>query len=275
MTNFRIIPKIEVKRFNLVKGIKLEGLRVLGNPIQFIKEYEDLLADEILIEDVMASLLDYVVEESLINNIVSSTSTALSAGAERVVLCSGLVKNLTLINKISEKYGSQSLAIKLEAYAPENKIEYFTYLNGREIINIKPNEWIDKISDKGAGEIHINFIDGDGTGLGVNKRVFEYLRKKISVPLIYSGGVSQLKHLNILQELGADGAAIASSLHYGFINRDLYQNKNNKDFYIRSSNKEDIGNYEWLLNGYGEDYSVNQDLLDLKIIKKKFSNGRI
>ena len=239
----------------------------------------------------MASLLDYVVEESLINNIVSSTSTALSAGggikslknadlvfsagAERVVLCSGLVKNLTLINKISEKYGSQSLAIKLEAYAPENKIEYFTYLNGREIINIKPNEWIDKISDKGAGEIHINFIDSDGTGLGVNKRVFEYLRKKISVPLIYSGGVSQLKHLNILQELGADGAAIASSLHYGFINRDLYQNKNNKDFYIRSSNKEDIGNYEWLLNGYGEDYSVNQDLLDLKIIKKKFSNGRI
>ncbi len=290
MSNFRIIPKIEVKRFNLVKGINLEGIRVLGNPKTFIKEYEKNLADEILIEDVMASLLDYIIEPKLINEVVSTSSTALSvggginslkkadlvfsAGADRVVLCSSIVKNLCLLTKIKEKYGSQSLGVKLEIYAPYDKIEYFTYLNGREIFHIDPNDFIEKILDRGIGEIHINSIDRDGTGKGINLQVLDYLRNNISIPLIYSGGVSNINDIEILQNMGIDGVAIASSLHYGLLNRNIYNVKEEKIFFVRTNKTDDIGNKEWLINGYGKDNSSNLDLLDLKMIKKKLTTGR-
>ena len=290
ISNFRIIPKIEVKRFNLVKGIKLEGIRVLGNPMAFIKEYEKNLADEILIEDVTASLLDYIIEPKLINEVVSNTSTSLSvggginslknadlvfaAGADRVVLCSEIVKNLCLIAKIKDKYGSQSVGAKLEIYAPNDKIEYFTYLNGREIFHRDPNDFIEKILDQGIGEIHANFIDRDGTGKGINLKVLEYLRNKITIPLIYSGGVSTINDINILQNMGADGVAIASSFHYGLLDRNIHNTKEKKMFFVRKNNIHDIGNQEWLVNGYGRDNSSNINLLDLKLLKKILTSGR-
>ena len=290
ISNFRIIPKIEVKRFNLVKGIKLEGIRVLGNPMAFIKEYEKNLADEILIEDVTASLLDYIIEPKLINEVVSNTSTSLSvggginslknadlvfaAGADRVVLCSEIVKNLCLIAKIKDKYGSQSVGAKLEIYAPNDKIEYFTYLNGREIFHRDPNDFIEKILDQGIGEIHANFIDRDGTGKGINLKVLEYLRNKITIPLIYSGGVSTINDINILQNMGADGVAIASSFHYGLLDRNIHNTKEKKMFFVRKNNIHDIGNQEWLVNGYGRDNSSNINFLDLKLLKKILTSGR-
>jgi len=290
ISNFRIIPKIEVKRFNLVKGIKLEGIRVLGNPMPFIKEYEKNLADEILIEDVTASLLDYIIEPKLINEVVSTTSTSLSvggginslknadlvfaAGVDRVVLCSEIVKNLCLLAKIKDKYGSQSIGAKLEIYAPNDKIEYFTYLNGREIFYRDPNDFIEKILDQGIGEIHANFIDRDGTGKGINLKVLEYLRNKITIPLIYSGGVSTINDINILQNMGADGVAIASSFHYGLLDRNIHNTKEKKMFFVRKNNIHDIGNQEWLVNGYGRDNSSNINLLDLKLLKKILTSGR-
>ena len=290
MTNFRIIPKIELKRSNLVKGIQLEGLRVLGKPISFIMEYEKYKFDEYLIEDIMASLLNYLVDTKLISDIVKNSSTALSvggginnlkaadkvfaAGGERVVLCSAIYNNFSLLKKIKNKYGSQSLAVKLEIFAPYDKIEYFTFLNGREVFRVDADTWIDKILNESIGEIHVNLINNDGTGRGVNSKVFNYLRKKIDIPLIYSGGVSSIDHIKILQDLGADGVAIASSFHYALFNKLFRKNKDIDNFFLRDSIEHDIGNFEWLINGYGNNKGANVNLLNINNVKKTFLSGR-
>jgi cyclase len=289
MSNFRIIPKIEVKQFNLVKGYKLEGLRVLGSPLLFIQEYERFLADEILVEDVMASILDSLVEQKLIKDIVKNTSVALtagggiknirdvdkifSAGAERVILCSAAIKKSNLIRKIYEKYGSQSVAVKLEIYSKNDEIEYFTFCNGREIFKCNTYEWIKNLIDLGVGEIYVNFIDDDGTGKSVNAKLFEILRHKIDVPIIYSGGISSLKDIKLIENIGGDGVAIASALHYNLL-PNIFDYKVKNKFFSRKNLNEDIGNYEWILNGYGEDRTSMVPILSLKEIKKNILTGR-
>lgn len=289
MSNFRIIPKIEVKQFNLVKGYKLEGLRVLGDPLLFIKEYQKALADEILIEDVMASILDTLIKKKLIMDVVSNTSIPLTAGggiknikdadkifaagAERLVLCTSAVKNPNIIKQISEKYGSQSLAIKLEIYSEKNKVKYFTFHNGREVHKCDIYDWIDNLIDLGTGEFHINFISDDGTGKALNTKLFSELRKKINIPIIYSGGVSSLEDVKLIRDIGGDGVAIASSLHYEiFYNIKLL--KNTDSYFYRKNLNDDVGNYEWALNGYGNDFLPLAPTLSIMDIKKYIKNGR-
>ena len=289
MNNFRIVPKIEVKQFNLVKGYKLEGLRVLGNPLSFIAEYEKFLADEILIEDVMASLLDSLIETKLIKKIAQSSSISLTAGggiknikdaekifaagAERVILCSAAIKKSNLLTEIVDKYGSQSLAVKLEIYSRNNNIEYLTFNNGREIFKCNFYDWIEHLKSLGVGEIHTNFIDDDGTGESLNIKLFENIRNKINIPIIYSGGISSLDDIKLVKKVGGDGVAIASALHYEL----LYNMPSNKDkykYFTRKNINEDIGNYEWLLNGYGNDSSPMVRSLAMKEIKKNITTGR-
>jgi imidazole glycerol-phosphate synthase subunit HisF len=291
MNSFRIIPKIEVKQFNLVKGYKLEGLRVLGSPLKYIKEYEKSLADEIILEDVMASILDSLIEKKLIKSIVENTSIALSAGggvknikdadkifacgADKIVLCTSAIKTPNLIKDIIKKYGSQSVAVKLEIYSKNDQIKYFTFYNGREVFKCSPYEWIKNLTDLGVGEFHINFIDDDGTGKALNISLFKKLRSKIEVPIIYSGGIASLQDIKLVKNSGADGVAIASALHYNLL-PDIFDCKDkDKDFYFnRKRVLDDIGNYEWLINGYGLDQSSMVPNLSLKEIKKYISSGR-
>ena len=289
MNNFRIIPKLEVKQFNLVKGYKLEGLRVLGSPLQYIKEYEKSLADEVIVEDVMASILDSLIEKKLIKNIVKNTTIPLSAGggvkniqdadkifeagADRIILCTAAIKNLNLIKEIIQKYGSQSLAVKLEIFSKNDEIEYFTFFNGREVFTCAPYEFIKNLTDLGVGEFHINFIDDDGTGKVSNINLFKKLRSKIDVPIIYSGGISSLEDIKLIKNTGADGVAISSALHYNFLPNFLdYKDKNS--YFIRKNVLGDIGNYEWLFYGYGSDQSSMVPTLSLKDIKKNIPTGR-
>ena len=290
MINFRIIPKLEVKDFNLVKGYKLEGLRALGDPLDFLRVYVNSGADEIIVEDVMASLLEKVVQVKLISKIVGNSSIPLSvagginsvskakklfsAGAERVVLCSGLVKKPHLINDIVEKYGSQSVAAKLLIATNENQFLSLTYFNGREPFNINWNMWLQELEYRGAGEIHISLIELDGTGAGPNLRILEQARKLVKIPIIYSGGVSNLKHIKDLMNVGADGVAIASSLHYNLVYKKEIKYKYEKKFFIREHANSDLGNFEWLFYGYGKDNQANVKLLDLNKIKSAIAGLR-
>ncbi len=291
MNNFRIIPKLEVKNLNLVKGYKLEGLRVLGNPLDFIKIYEQSFADEIILEDVMASILDKIIENKLIKKIAENTSIALcagggvkslldaeklfSSGAEKIFLCSALATNPKLIKKISETYGSQSTAVKLELVSIKNDDISMTYLNGREVLNKNWRDWILMLVDYGAGEIHLSFVDLDGTGKGPNLRIADRFRSLIKVPIIYGGGVSKLVHIKKLKESGMDGVAIASALHYNLIQKKIIRYNYNDNYFARKTPNTDIGNYEWLFFGYGKDQSSIVDLLDLKNIKKSIKGLRV
>lgn len=291
MINFRVIPKLEVKDFNLVKGIKLEGLRALGDPLDFLKIYEESGADEIIVEDVMASILEKLVKVKLISQMAKNSSIPISvaggiksfsdaeklfsAGSERLILCSGLVKKPNLISDIADKYGSQSMAVKVEISTNNNRFLSLTYLNGREPFNMNYNVWLQEIESRGAGEIHINFIDLDGTGAGPNLKIFEKARKLVRIPLIYSGGVSSIRHIKDLMNAGADGVAIASSLHYHLINMKKVEYKYEKKFFTRKHPNADLGNFEWLFYRYGRDIHPNVDVLDLMKIKSTIPGLRL
>ena len=185
MNNIRVIPRLDIKGPNLVKGVHLEGLRVLGEPHQFAKYYYQAGADELLYMDVVASLYG---RNSLIDLINYSTENifvpvtvggglksledvqkVLRAGADKVSINTAAIENKGLIKIISEKIGSQSLTISIQAKKRANaKWEAFK-ICGREPTGIDICDWVKEINQLGAGEIIVTSVDRDGTELGLDK----------------------------------------------------------------------------------------------------------
>ena len=122
-------------------------------------------------------------------------------------------------------------------------------------------------------KIHTNFIDDDGTGESLNIKLFENIRNKINIPIIYSGGISSLDDIKLVKKVGGDGVAIASALHYELL-YNMPSKKDKSKYFTRKNITEDIGNYEWLLNGYGNDFSPMVRSLTMKEIKKNITTGR-
>ena len=164
---FRIIPKLDIKGPNLVKGINLEGLRVLGKPADYAKFYFDQGADELIYQDVVASLYG---RNSLVD-IISKTakeifipltvgggikelddiSTILKAGADKVSINTGAINNPDFISKAAKRFGSSTIVISIEAIA-QNNGEYLAFTdNGRNETNKNVIEWSIEAEKLGAG----------------------------------------------------------------------------------------------------------------------------
>ena len=200
---YRVIPKIEIKGNNLVKGINLEGLRVLGDPNYFILNYYKDGADEIFIQDVVASLYD---RYSLLNIIkaiskdcfipitvgggiksIEDINLLLTNGADRVSINSFAYKDIKFISKAIKKFGSSTISfdaqiIKVDAYKT-------FYDNGRTPSGYELNEWLDIIQDEGVGEIILTSIENEGLMRGFDISLLEYARKNTCSTLI-NGGLS-------------------------------------------------------------------------------------
>ena len=256
MINFRIIPKLEIKNENLVKGVNLEGLRVLGDPLIFISEYLENNADEIFLQDVTASLYEKKISPDFIDKILKKTfvpvlfgggissiddvSLLLNLGIDRFSINSAALKKPEIINRISNKIGSANLVVSIEC--KKIKDQYFAYGEmGRYNSGKKIEDWIDEIISRGAGEIIINSIDNDGTGNGLDEELIKRINKNISIPLIISGGVGKKEDiLSLIENYHFSAISIASILHYNFLFKD-YKLSNtsvgNKNF-INSLNKK-------------------------------------
>ena len=256
MINFRIIPKLEIKNENLVKGVNHEGLRVLGDPLIFISEYLENNADEIFLQDVTASLYETKISPNFIDEILKKTfvpvlfgggissiddvSLLLKLGIDRFSINTAALKKPEIINHISNKIGSANLAISVEC--KKIKDQYFAYGEmGRYNSGKKIEDWIDEIISRGAGEIIINSIDNDGTGKGLDEELIKRINRNISIPLIISGGVGKKEDiLNLIENYDFSAISIASILHYNIISKD-YKLSNtsigNKNF-IKSLNKK-------------------------------------
>jgi len=258
--NIRIIPKLDIKNKNLVKGINLEGLRVLGDPRKFAETYYIEGADEIIYHDVVASLyqrnnlsslikhtsenifLPMLVGGGIIN--LDQVEIILKSGADRVFLNTAVLNNPSLINEIVKKYGSSTLVVSLE-FVKSNGKYYCRKDFGREETNKQLISWAKEVEDRGAGEIIVSSIDTDGTGKGFDLHVAEELSKKINVPFVVNGGISSLNQIKqLLNASKPSGIAIGSALHYG--NIDHHFTKKNKldgnvDFLSRRQNYRDFG----------------------------------
>jgi len=231
MKNIRIIPRLDIKGPNLVKGIHMEGLRVLGNPIEVAKTYYEQGADEIFFQDVVASLYGRNSLTAFIKEIASEIFIPLTVGggirtledihdilrngADKVAINTAAVKDPDLIRKAANKFGSSTIVVSIEVIKQsDGKYLIFTD-NGRESTGIEAIFWAKKMEQQGAGELIITSVDQEGTGTGHDCLLTRMISECVSIPVIAHGGAGRWEHVkDVIIDGKADAVAIASLLHY-------------------------------------------------------------
>tara|TARA_B110000971_G_C19951296_1_gene473482 strand:- start:169 stop:939 length:771 start_codon:yes stop_codon:yes gene_type:complete len=231
MRKIRLIPRLDIKGENLIKGIQLEGLRVIGDPNKFAKKYYNLGADEILYMDSVASLYGRNSLENIIKKTTKDVFVPITvgggirsvkdaydifiSGADKVAINTAAVKNPQLISELVEKFGSQSIVISIEAKKISNDDwEVFTEC-GREKTGIKVIDWVKEITRLGAGEILLTSVDKEGMLNGYDIDLIRIVSNQVEIPLIASGGMGKANDiLGAVTEGGADAISMASVLHY-------------------------------------------------------------
>ena len=238
MKTVRIIPRLDIKGPNLVKGIHLEGLRVLGKPADFAKYYYEEGADELMFMDVVASLYernslhDIILETAKKIFIpitvggglrtISDIKEVLRVGADKVCLNTAAIKNPNLIKEASRMFGSSTIVVAIEAIK-ESDGRYLAYTdNGREFTGIDVFEWAQKVDELGAGEIVITSVDKEGTGQGFDLDLVTKLSSLISIPLIAHGGAGNKDHVkDLMTNASVNSVMISSLFHYDFIKENV------------------------------------------------------
>ena len=230
-TALRLIARLDIKGVNLIKGIHLEGLRVVGDPqIHAAKYYQDG-ADEIIYMDTVASLygrnnLVDVVSRATEHVFVPITvgggirsvedaRTLLRAGADKVAINTAAIKEPKLISQLSDVWGSSTIVLSIEAKKTgDNKWEAYTD-NGRERTSLDVAQWAETGAKLGAGEIFVTSVDQEGTRKGFDCELVAEITKRVDIPVIASGGFGSLDHLSqLVKTAKPTGVAIADSLHY-------------------------------------------------------------
>lgn len=234
--NIRIIPRLDIKGPNLVKGIHLEGLRVLGRPEQFARYYYEEGADELVYVDVVASLynrnsLHDIIERTAREIFIPLTvggglrtlddiRNVLRAGADKVSLNTAAIKNPPIIREASRRFGSSTILVSIEAIRQTDG-RYLAYTdNGREHTGVEVLSWAKRVEELGAGEIMLTSIDREGTGKGFDLELTAAVSRAVTIPVIACGGAGEIEHVRqVIAEAAADAVAVASLLHYDAIRR--------------------------------------------------------
>jgi len=228
----RIIPKIDIKNDYVVKSINLEGVKKVGIPNELAKKYYQDGADEIIFMDVVASLygrnnLFELIQEFSKDIFIpitvgggikteSDIENALKCGADKVSINSEGIKNKLFLKNAVSTFGVSTITASIEA-KKINHDWYCFYDFGRENSAKKIEDWINEISDIGCAEILITSIDKDGTKLGFDNELIDFISsKKYKMPIMYSGGYGNIDHIKQVKKFldRSDAICISSALHY-------------------------------------------------------------
>lgn len=231
MTRIRVIPRLDIKGPNVVKGIHCEGLRVMGNPEKMAKKYYNQGADEILYLDIVASLyqrnFDFEQLKQVAKNIfvpitagggirnMDDMSSVLRAGADKVAINTYAVHNPEFIAQAVSKYGSQCVVLSVEVKAID-KQNWEVYVDGgREKTGKNAKEWIMQAIKLGVGEIIITSIDREGTRRGFDQELVSEIVSLSPVPVIASGGAGGMDTVvELLESSKTHAVSAASVFHY-------------------------------------------------------------
>lgn len=234
MVNIRLIARLDIKGPNVIKGVHLECLRVVGDPELLAAKYYKEGIDEIIYIDIVASLygrnnLTEVVEKASSHIFVPLTvgggirslddiNRLLRSGADKVAINSWLINNPHFVDMAVKSFGSQCIVGSIEAKkVTEDRWEAF-YNNGREFSGKDVIEWAKELVDRGVGELLITSIDREGTKKGYDSELIEKISNTVNVPVIASGGAGSLQDIEKVVYHGkADAVAIASLLHYNIL----------------------------------------------------------
>ncbi|HUH99800.1 MAG TPA: imidazole glycerol phosphate synthase subunit HisF [Nitrososphaerales archaeon] len=226
----RIIPCLDVKEGRVVKGVKFEGLRDAGDPVELSTRYRDEGADEVVFLDITASLEKRATIRSLVRSVAASLDIpftvgggirsmadarlALASGADKVAVNTAALRNPELITKLADVFGSQCVVVAIDAKKGGRGYRVFSHSATRSA-EIDAVEWAKKAEEMGAGELLVTSIDRDGTKMGYDIELLKSITDRVRIPVIASGGAGTLRHfLEALEEGGCDAALAASLFHY-------------------------------------------------------------
>ena len=227
----RIIPRLDIKGPNLVKGIHFEGLRVLGKPEQFARYYYAQGADELIYMDAVASLYR---RNSLLELVAKTASEifipltvggglrtvddirkVLRAGADKVSLNTAAIERPDLIREASRAFGSSTILVSIETIKQsDGTYQAFTDY-GRQRTGLDAFEWALRAVEYGAGELMVTSIDQEGTGKGFDVELIRRIAESVPIPVIAGGGAGAVNDVSEVITRGrADAVCLASILHY-------------------------------------------------------------
>lgn len=236
MKNIRVIARLDIKYPHLIKGVNLEGVRIVGDPNQFAKKYYNAGIDEILYHDAVATLYGRNNLEELVRytakdifvpmtvgggiRTVSDVDLMLRAGADKISINSAVISNPILIKEIASRFGCQCVVVSIEAKKKMGNKHWEAYTDGgREKTGVDVLEWVEIATEMGAGEFLLTSIDQEGTCEGYDIELIKAVSAKTKIPIIASGGMGKNEHaLKAIEFGGADALAIAHVLHYEKIN---------------------------------------------------------
>lgn len=233
MLKKRIIPCLDIKDGQTVKGVNFVDIRQAGDPIELAKRYVDEGADELVFLDITATIEGRKTFAKLVEEIaheinipftvgggISSVEDAgvlVKAGADKVSINSAAVKRPELVYEISHEFGSQFVVVAIDAGLVKNEWKVFVK-GGREATDLNVFEWAKKVEDLGAGEILLTSMQNDGTKNGFAIELTNKLSSNLNIPVIASGGAGTSMHFQeVFEKTKATGALAASVFHFGEI----------------------------------------------------------
>ena len=206
----RIISRIDIKNEFVIKGINLEGLRKIGDPLEIATNYYKDGIDEIMMMDAVASLygrnnLFNIVERSVENIFVPITlggirslndiDKALKSGADKVAINSYVTENPDFIKEAVKNFGSSTITIYVEAKSV-GRGKWEAYKNsGRDKTGLEIIDWIKRIQDYNCGELLITSVDYEGLQEGFDLELLDKIHPYVNVPLIFNGGCGKIEDI--------------------------------------------------------------------------------
>ena len=272
MITNRLIARLDVKNDALVKGIHLEGLRVLGVPKNFAIDYMEQGIDELFYMDVVASLYNRNSLHDLISETAKNISVPLTvgggvrssedvrrlldSGADKIVINTAAVKNPEIIGELTSEFGSSTIAVSIE-YSSKEDGTFGVFVDcGREQTRLTTKSWALEVERLGAGEIILTSVDREGTGSGFDLLVAEEIARHVKVPVVVHGGAGSYEDIkNLFLSETIHAACVASLFHYEAI-------KFNKNDFCED---KILGNTSFLRSGRNNKSIKSMSIRDCKI----------
>ena len=241
MSMKRLIARLDIKGPNVIKGIQMDGQRIVGDPAELASKYYEAGIDEIFYIDTVASLYGRENITAIVEQVAQSIFVPLTvgggirslddarlmlrSGADKVAMNSAAVSNPRLLQEVSSTFGSQCAVLSVEAKRVENDWEVFTN-NGRDRTGVFVGKWIESAQEFGVGEVFITSIDRDGTKRGLDLDLKKLARSSTDLPVIGSGGVGSVQDFyRALHEADLDGICVGAALHSGTVEINQIRNE--------------------------------------------------
>lgn len=231
----RVVARLDVKKPHVVKGIHLEGLRIVGAPTKLAASYQKQGIDELVFIDCVASLYQrntvFDVIEDVAEQIripftvgggvkdIKDFDTLLSKGADKVLINTWAIREMKIVSEAAARFGSQCVVVSIEAkkVSADNWLVYID--NGRENTGIDVLAWVRQAEELGAGEIFVTSIDQDGVRKGYDIALCQHIRDIVRIPVVISGGAGRIRDIEtLMKNTRPSGIALASALHFDMIN---------------------------------------------------------